>query len=93
MNNYPITPQAQLNIIKRYLHVLALLQNNKDPVDWNSFTLADILSLDETEAVLTDKSVRDYIHKYLMDDLGIDIATVKGGRRTEISGKSLSNGF
>jgi hypothetical protein len=86
MNNYPITPQAQLNIIKRYLHVLALLQNNKDPVDWNSFSLADILSLDETESVLTDKSVRDYIHKYLIDDLGIDITTVKGGRRTEITG-------
>jgi hypothetical protein len=87
MNNYPITPQAQLVIIKRYLHVLALLQNNKDPVDWNSSTLADILSMDEADSVLTDKSVRDYIHKYLMDDLGIDVVTVKGGRRTEITGE------
>ena len=31
-------PEKKLAIIKRYLHILALLQNNKDPIDWNGTT-------------------------------------------------------
>ena len=52
-------PDTQLNVLRRYLHVLALLQNNKDPEDWNGSTLADIISKEEAGDPLTDKNVRD----------------------------------
>ena len=79
-------PRTEYGVIKRYLHVLALLQNNKDPQDWNGSTLADILSLDESDGrPLSDKNIRDYIGKYLEEQLGIGIEKIQGGRRTELA--------
>lgn len=77
--------EKKLAIIRRYLHILALLQNNKDPVDWNGTTLADVLHLDEPAVSLTDKSVRDYIKKHLVDELDINVDVEKGGRRIELA--------
>ena len=78
-------PHTEYGVIKRYLHVLALLQNNKDPQNWNGTTLADLLSKDETEGPLTDKTVREYISEYLEKDLGIEIDRIKGRRHTELA--------
>jgi hypothetical protein len=75
-------PETQLNVLRRYLHVLALLHNKKDPEDWNASSLADLLSLEETGEPLTDKTIRDYIRKNLADELGLRIEKKRGGRRT-----------
>lgn len=79
-----LNPRHSLRIIRRYLHVLALLQNNKDPQDWNSNTLADIISYD-TENPVDDKVIRDDLEKYIKDDLGLSVAKKRGARRTELS--------
>lgn len=77
-------PDTKLCVIKRYLHVLALLQNSADPMDWNASTLADILSLDESGDPLSDKSVRDYIQKHLVEELNIDVNVRQGGKKTQL---------
>lgn len=75
-------PETRLGVIKRCLHVLALLQNPSDTVQWNAGSLADLLSMDEPRDPITDKAVRDYIQKYLVNEFGIDVATEKGRRHT-----------
>ncbi len=76
-------PETQLNVLRRYLHVLSLLQN-KDDKSWNATKLADLLSREESGDPLTNKTIRDYIHKNLEEELGISIKKKKGGRRTEL---------
>ncbi|HPI89390.1 MAG TPA: WYL domain-containing protein [Spirochaetota bacterium] len=78
-------PEKKLAIIKRFLHIIALLQNPKDPRDWNGNSLADILSRDESDVILTDKNIRDYINKNIIDELGIDVDIEKGSRRIELA--------
>lgn len=77
-------PETQLNVLRRYLHVLSLLQNKDDKTLWNASTLADLLSREESGEPLTNKTIRDYIRKNLEEDLGISIKKKKGGRRTEL---------
>lgn len=72
------TPETQLNILRRYLHVLALVQSNKDPNQWNSVKLADLLSWDEEGDPVSDDSVRKYIKNYLIKDMGLDVSMSKG---------------
>ena len=78
-------PEKKLNVIKRFLHVLALVQNNKDPQNWNCTTLANTISIDEFEKPLSDKNIRDYIQNHLKDDLGLDVDVKKGERRIELA--------
>jgi len=83
MKDAPIpNPETRLGVIKRCLHVLALLQNPSDTVQWNAGNLADLLSMDEPRDPITDKAVRDYIQKYLVNEFGIEVATEKGKRHT-----------
>lgn len=80
-------PDNRLNVIKRSLHILALLQNKHEPDDWNGSTLATLLSLDENcDEPVSDKTIRDYITRHLRNEFGINIITEKGGRRIEIAG-------
>ena len=79
-----LNPESRLGVIKRYLHVLALLQNNKDPEDWTSTKLADELQYDERDADVSGKAVRDYIRKDLLEYLGVDINITQGGRKIEL---------
>jgi len=72
-------PETRLNVIKRFLHVLALLQNDEE--QWNATSLADILTLDEGGHVVSDKNIRDSI-AYIEDKLEIGISTQKGSKRT-----------
>jgi len=78
-------PEKKLAVIKRYLHIIALLQNDRDPRDWNGHSLADTLSRDETDAVLSDKNIRDYIKKNIIEELGIKVDIEKGARRIELA--------
>ena len=79
-------PDTKLGVIKRYLHVLALLQN--DDEGWTSELLSKFLQKDEAEADgggITGKAVRDYIGKYLKGQLGVDIVTQRGSNRTRLA--------
>lgn len=84
------SPTTQINVLRRYLHVLALLQNNKDPMDWNANNLAEMLSEEErslfdekaADAGVEDHTVRKYIAKYLKKELGLKVNVVRGSRRT-----------
>jgi hypothetical protein len=78
-------PEKKLAVIKRFLHIIALLQNPRDPRPWNGTTLADILSLDEDHAVLSDKNIRDYINKYLVEELKIDVDKARGQHWVELA--------
>ncbi len=79
-------PKTQLNVIKRYLHIIALLQNDKDTQDWNAGIIADYLSFDENESeIITDKVVRDYIYDKLEKELEIQIDRTQGGRKLSIA--------
>jgi len=77
-------PEKKLAVIKRFLHIIALLQNDKDPTAWNGNTLADMLSLDEGMEPLSDKAVRDYIKKNIKKELGLKVAMSKGARRIRL---------
>ena len=77
-------PDKELRIIKRYFHILALIQNKKDPKNWNGTSLADMLSLDEDKP-LTDKVMRDYINEELKNKLNIDVNMEKGSRKIELN--------
>jgi hypothetical protein len=74
-------PDNQLNVLKRYLHVLALIQNKDDTDNWNSRTLADMLYDDEPSTMISERMVSSYIDTFLKKDLGIDVKSIKGGRR------------
>lgn len=78
-------PEKKLAVIKRYLHIIALLQNNQDPKDWNGHSLADTLSRDESIVALSDKNIRDYINKNIIEELGIDVEIEKGAHRIELA--------
>ncbi len=84
-----LTPQTQLNIIRRYLHILALLQHEPDeecPDRWNCSSLADLLSMDETpDEILGKDHIKNYINKYIEEQLEIDIDREKGKRYMEIA--------
>ncbi len=78
------SPETQLNILKRYLHVLALLQNGDET--WNASNLAGILSLDEDPSdTLSDKSIREYIDDYLIKEMGLIVEKKKGAKRISLS--------
>ena len=86
-------PENQLQVLKRYLHVLALLQNKKDGTKWNYSTLGTMLELDEGDREVTDKMIRDYLQNNLQKDLGIDIDTGKGRRKAHhLPAKGRSRG-
>jgi hypothetical protein len=72
-------PEGKLNVLKRYLHILALLQYSPEGEEaWNANRLADLLSKDETGKPLDDSQVRKYIENNIEKDLGIDIDKAQG---------------
>ncbi len=77
-------PATKIGVLRRYLHVLALLQNYQDREEWNATNLAELLNIEEGGSSVSDKSVRDYIRKNLMEELGIPVTKVQGGHRTII---------
>ena len=85
MNHKFPKPETQLNVLRRYLHVIALLQNKNDPENWNASTLADLISQEESGDEPSEKAIRDYMKKNLENELGIEIKKKKGGRKINIS--------
>ncbi len=78
-NKFP-NPEGKINVLKRYLHILALLQyipeNNET---WNAGSLADLLSKDETrDAGIQDSSVTKYINNQLVKELEIVVDKSRG---------------
>ncbi len=79
-------PETRLNIVRRYMHVLALLQNTDDTVQWNAGKLADFLSMEEDiDGGLGDHNIRNYIKENLVEEMGFDIQTTKGSRKTVLA--------
>ncbi len=79
-------PSTQINVLRRYLHILALLQNNKDPRDWNASSLAALISAEEGhDPGVADHVIRDYIGDHLEKELGIKFAKGRGMRRMELA--------
>ncbi len=77
-------PKTPMGILRRYLHIISLLQGNRDPDEWNGSSLATMLSIEERESP-TDKAVRDYIRKHLRKELGLKVDVRKGGRKIELA--------
>jgi len=80
-------PKTQINVLKRYLHVIALLQYIPDadstsgkPENWNAAKLADLMALDEGGEGPSDKVVRDYIKSKIEEEIGLDVSRERGGR-------------
>jgi len=76
-------PEGKINVLKRYLHILALLQyipEGEKPETWNARSLADILSLDEDGLKPPDDSlVRSYIKAHIEKELDISVDKKQGG--------------
>ncbi len=81
MNKQVPKPTTQINILKRYLHILALVQNKADTQNWNNQTLADILSREEDEEIITDSVMNRCTDEYIQGELGLLLTKKKGARR------------
>ncbi|MCU0849363.1 MAG: WYL domain-containing protein [Spirochaetes bacterium] len=79
-----IDPEATYAVIRRCLHIIALLQEPSGEGRINAQVLADILSLDEEGEPLQGKSVSRYSKSYLMEKLGLDIGISRGVPRWEM---------
>jgi hypothetical protein len=84
----PSDPNMKLALLRRYLHIIALLQNRNDQTNWNGTTIADLLSLEEgtlfplsSVKPIDQNSITRYIRNYLKDELGIDIEGGSGTRK------------
>lgn len=74
-------PEGKINVLKRYLHVLALMQHIPDNGEtWNAGKLADLLSMDESrDSGISDSNIRKYIKDHIENELGIDVDRKQGG--------------
>ena len=85
-----INPANQIHVMRRFLHVIGLLQNPSDPYEWNGKTIADLLSEDcddiySDDSRISPKSIQDYIDKKLKKELNLNIKKQRGGKRIELS--------
>lgn len=85
-----INPANQIHVMRRFLHVIGLLQNPSDPYEWNGKTIADLLSEDcddiySDDSRISPKSIQDYIDKKLKKELNLSIKKQRGGKRIELS--------
>ena len=82
-------PEGRINVLKRYLHILALLQyipEGEKPERWNARTLADIIALEENISNPPDDSlIRNYIKKNIEEELDIAIDRHQGTSYTSIA--------
>ena len=79
---------GKINVLKRYLHILALLQyipHHENPELWNAGKLADLLSRFDADKPLDDSQVRKYIKEYIENELGIDIDKSRGKKSMSVA--------
>ena len=75
-----IPSKHNLSVLRRHLHIIALLMNDKE--SWNAESLASFLSLEsEMDSGVDGKTIRVDLKKHIRQTLGISIATKKGARR------------
>jgi len=79
-NQESLVLKAKVEILRRALHILGLIQNGSDPCDWNRQSLADIFTsetgnMEDVTAKKVDSSLN------LLDELGIPVNMEKGARR------------
>lgn len=85
IDNKPFpNPEGKINVLKRYLHVLALLQyipEGEKAETWNARSLAYLLELEEEGRLKTpdDNLVSKYIKKFIEKELDISVFKKKGG--------------
>ncbi len=74
-------PEGKINVLKRYLHILALLQHIPENGEtWNAGKLAELLSIDEQkDSGISDSNIRKYIKDHIENELGIDVDRKQGG--------------
>ncbi|MGB4268057.1 MAG: WYL domain-containing protein [Spirochaetota bacterium] len=84
-HNFP-NPEGKISVLKRYLHILALLQSPPGTNEtWNAASLARLLSLEEDEKDISDSHVRKYIKDHIEDELGISVDRTQGGLITALA--------
>jgi hypothetical protein len=84
-HNFP-NPEGKISVLKRYLHILALLQSPPGANEtWNAASLARLLSLEENEKDISDSHVRKYIKDHIEDELGISVDRTQGGLITALA--------
>ncbi|MCX8125354.1 MAG: WYL domain-containing protein [Spirochaetes bacterium] len=83
--NFP-NPEGKIGVLKRYLHILALLQSPAASNEtWNAVKLARLLSLEENEKDISDSHVRKYIKDHIEEELGISVDRTQGGLITALA--------
>lgn len=84
-NNFP-NPEGRISVLKRYLHILALLQTPAGSNEtWNAASLARLLSLEEDQKDISDSHVRKYIKDHIEQELGISVDRTQGGLITALA--------
>lgn len=69
--------KGKTSSIRRILHIIALLQNNKDPMNWNAQTLADKLSFDPYDQDVDNSAIK-YCLNSIKKDPEIELSIKKG---------------
>ena len=80
MSSFP-NPEGKINVLKRYLHILALLQHiPENDEKWNAKKLADIIQSEEGNLKpLDDSLIRTYIREHIEKELDISLDKTRGG--------------
>jgi len=69
--------KGKTSSIRRILHIIALLQNNKDPMNWNAKTLADKLSFDPHDQDVDNSAIKHCLNS-IKKDPEIELSIRKG---------------
>lgn len=80
--------EGKINVLKRYLHILALVQYNPENEFAESFQstkLAELISKDEKDKKITRYNVHEYITKNIKDNFNIDIDNPLGDKPISIA--------
>jgi len=86
MSSFP-NPEGKINVLKRFLHILALLQHiPANDEKWNARSLAEIIQLEEgNEKPFDDSLIRTYIREHIVKELDITLDKTQGGWFTTIA--------
>jgi hypothetical protein len=76
-NAMPLVDKTRFNVLKRSLHILALIQHSSGE-NWNARTLSDVLSRVPGEKTLDTREIDTCLKK--LKELGFPVRTSKGGR-------------
>lgn len=87
-NHLIFDPKIQINILRRFLHIISLLQNSESGVKWNRTTLSNILTLDEyhsnpdNDNPVSERMI-DTCIKHLKE-IGLDLEILNGNNNISL---------